>query len=170
MRPLLLLLALLLSGPAAAADAPWARIDVPGAAVSVELPGVVVPRHVVKQTLIGKVVSDTLLVEPEGGWMAVTVTHVPGVALKVASEDSVLNRARKSVLADTKGEQSSWQAVERGGRSGMELRFTVDKGSAVQQGVSEIHTFDGMVITLTYALPKASVPDGDRFRASLRFD
>ncbi len=174
-----LLLALLLLSAAHAGEPPsvqapeapaWARITVPGSEVSVELPGPIEVRHAEKRTPIGKVVSDTLVSKPGGGWLAATVTHAPSLALRLAGEGTVLRQARSSVLEDTKGELIDWQPVERDGRSGMRLTFTtVGEEGALQQGVSEVYTVDGLVITITAAPPPTAAPTAARMHRSLRF-
>lgn len=165
-----ILVLLLLIAPAQAGEPTWARSTVPGSTVSVELLGEVEVRHAEKFTPIGKVVSDTLVVEPDGGWIAATVTHAPSLALRMAGEKTVLGQAKTSVLDDTKGKQVSWEPIERGGKAGMRLTFTLTGANgAAQNGVSEVFTFDGMVMTFTSALEPRVAEVGERFRRSLQF-
>ncbi len=156
---------------AQASSAPsWKRTPVPDSTVSVDLPGVVELRHAERSTPVGRVISDTLVVEPDGGWMAATVTHAPRLALRVAGSKTVMRQARNSVLEDTKGEQSTWFLCARDGREGMRLTFTlIGENGAPQQGVSEIFTFDGLVITLTSALEPRSAELTERFHSSIKF-
>lgn len=172
---LLLLLAAVPSGAQEAATPPpaaptviWSRAVVPGSLVSVELPGSVEVRHAERRTPVGKVISDTLVVEPAGGWMAATVTHAPTLALRMAGPSTVMKQARNSVLDDADGEQLSWLPVVRGGREGMRLTFSATgKDGQPREGISEIYTFDGLVITLTALLDPGAAGLAQRFHDSV---
>jgi hypothetical protein len=166
----LLLAMLLLIAPAAADEPTWARTTVPGSTVSLELPGAVETRHVEKLTAVGTVISDTLVVEPDGGWMAATVTQAPRLALKFAGSSTVLKQARKSVLSDTKGKLLTWEPVARGGHDGMRMTFSlIGENGAAQDGVSEIYTWDGYVVTFTAALEPKAAATTQRFHGSIQF-
>ncbi|MBT3223366.1 MAG: hypothetical protein HN348_30200, partial [Proteobacteria bacterium] len=135
----------------------WTRFPLPRG-VSVELLGEVEERHSEKATPLGQVISDTLVVEIEEGWLAATATRPPPLALRLASDSLVLGQARRSVLGDTEGRQLGWQPVQRDGQSGMQLIFTTSKSGDVQHGVSEVFLYDQLVIALTVVLDSRSTP------------
>ena len=148
----------------------WGRRTVPASGISVELPGAVEVRHAERSTPVGRVLSDTLVVEPSGGWMAATVTHAPRFALRFAGSSTVMKQARNSVLEDTGGVQVSWDPIVRDGRDGMRLVFTAtSEDGQPQQGVSEVYTYDGLVITLTAALEPRTAALARRFHDSISF-
>ena len=181
MKPLLLALLLIRAASAgdaappppmdvAAVEPSWTRAVVPGSTVSLELPGPVEVRHAEKYTPVGKVVSDTLVVKPDGGWMAATVTHASALALRIAGPEAVLKQARSSVLGDTKGKLVDWEPVERDGMEGMRLTFTlVGEDGRPQAGASELYTVDDLVVTITAALTQDAGPTAQRMHGSVRF-
>jgi len=149
----------------------WTRHPIPGPqAVSVELPREPEHRHAEKGILLGTVVSDTLVVQPDGGWCAATLTDAPRAAMAIATTGTILRSARNSVLSDTVGEQTAWEEIHRGGHGGRRLRFTTTKDSGRPQvGRSEIFTWGTYVATFTCVFHTTVGPDvPERFFASIR--
>lgn len=138
--------------------------DVP---VVVDLPTGTTHRHEERQVIIGRVASDTLVFERPEGWMAATVTQAPAFAMSLAGTDGVLSRARNSLLKDHHATSTSWTAVERDGRQGKRLVFATEDG---RQGISEIYTWDNIVVTMTALMqPDASQAAIHTFFASVRW-
>lgn len=162
------LLALLLT--AAADPVTWTRSVVPGQPVSVELPGKIEVRHAERTVVIGTVVSETLVVERGGSWMAATVTLIPPFASQMASESTIFNTTRRSVLSENHGTATTWSDVKRSGLTGKRLAFT-SSAKPQHRGTSEIYTWGNNVATFT-ALAGPEIPEAEvtRFFASIRID
>ncbi|MCB9680053.1 MAG: hypothetical protein H6733_01150 [Alphaproteobacteria bacterium] len=137
--------------------------------MTVSMPGTPEHRHADKAVFLGHVVSDTLLVYPEGGWCAVTVTQAPKVAMSMATYGTIFDMARKSVLEDVAATETGFVDHPRGTTEGRRLTFTTTKDSGKPQvGIADVYTWDAVVVTTTCTFhTDAATAARDRILASL---
>jgi hypothetical protein len=161
---LVVLMSALPASALAGSSTAWSRVTVPGSTVSVELPGPTEHRQKSRSTLVGHVVTDTLVAKDADGWCAATVTELPGLASTFVGESGLLGRARDSLLGDYHAETTRWAPVKRDGHDGMRLEFTTHRDPArPETGVAELFVADGHIVTVV-TLRSTSAGDLDLAR------
>ncbi len=153
-----------------AAAPPWQRHEVAQTGVSVELPGEVEIRHSERPVFIGRLGMDSVVVELDGGWAAITVATAPASALDLLGRRRASKLAVEHTLKLLDAKVLTAGEVERGGLLGTTTHFVATSSDDQPlRGVSEVFTWDRHLATLTVVMPE-SVPEtfDARFLGSLR--
>jgi hypothetical protein len=129
----LVCLGLAAPGGAATGQA-WETIAPEDAGFSVEMPAGAVYEAASNVTLAGRIVEHRYSVASADASMWVTWTSLPRVALWMAGGDGILGRVRKDVLGRDGVEERAWAAAWAGAVEGRELRYSLRRGEARDEG------------------------------------
>lgn len=165
---LTILLCSLMSGIVEAAA--WKTLSSKEGGFSVLMPGTPKLTEATHQSFIGPVQEYTYTIQTKNGHYSANYSVLPGIAVGLGGAGTIFDRAKKGLLEDVGGEETSVTDTSIRGHPGKELSFRVPAsgGAKPLSGRARFYLVKKILYVLVGTSPTLNDPDVSKFLNSFQ--